>query len=138
VTLLTAMASSPPPAIDVAALSRAIRFALVCILLGFCYVNIRCAFGLTAPSFVFKATLNGRPLPEMTVFVLQYRILFTSLSVILPFCAALTLFSSQLIRSFYALGLLTLLTFVELATLSCALLSLSGLFIQSLGANPGP
>jgi hypothetical protein len=114
---------TPPPAplIDTAALARAIRFALVCILLGLCYINLHCALNINAFISIFKDMLNGKPLPAITVFVIQSRILLTSLSVILPFCAFLTLFSSQLIRSFYALGLLALLTLIELVTVYSAL-----------------
>jgi hypothetical protein len=130
--------TNPPPLIDIAALARAIRFALVCTLLVFCYFNIDCAFHLSEFSLVSKGMFNGKPLPSAAVLVLQWGILFTSLSVILPFCAVLTLFSRELIRTFYALGILTLLTFVELAIQLSALLSVSKLFIEMLGANPTP
>jgi hypothetical protein len=127
---------NPPPPIDIASLARAIRFALVCVLLGLCYLNLRCALGINASSSIFKDMLNGEPLPAITVFVLQFRVLFTSVSVIVPFCAILILFSGQLIRSFYALGLLALLTLVELVTVYSALLSPFNLIIQTMGGNP--
>ena len=75
------------------------------------------------------------PWPAATVFVLKYRIVFTSLSVVVPFCAVLTLFSREFIRSFYAIGLLTLLTLVEIVTLISSLLSPFKLLIQALGGN---
>jgi len=129
--------ANPPPAIDLAALARAIRFALVCILLGLCYINVRSALSINAFISIFEDMLNGKPLPSITMFVIQFRILFASLSVILPFCAILILFSSQVIRSFYALGLLALITLVEFATLYYALLSPLRVIIQSMGASPG-
>ena len=56
--LLGAMASSSPESIDIASLARAIRFALVCVLLGLCYLNLHCALGINA--FMRQETANGR------------------------------------------------------------------------------
>ena len=131
------MDSSSPESIDIAALGRAIRFALVCVLLGLCFLNLCCALSINASIAVFKDMLNGRPLPAITGFVIQFRILFTSLSVIVPFCAVMIPFSSQLIRSFYALGLLALLALIELVTVYTALLLPFKVIIVSLGASPG-
>jgi hypothetical protein len=134
--LLFPMPSTPPP-FEIAAVARAIRFALVCILLGLCLLNIYAELSFYDFSLIHRNMLGGPPLPALTVFVLQSRILFTSLSVIVPFCGVLTLFSRELIRSFYALGLLALLTFIELVTLYCALDLPLVRIIQEMGGNAG-
>ena len=120
-----------PPVINVGSLARAIRFALVCILLGLCYLNLRCALSINAFAWIYSEKCLGA-LPPSIEFILKYRILLISLSVILPFCAVLILFSGQVIRSFYALGLLALLTLVELVTLYFGLFSEFKLIIQSM------
>jgi hypothetical protein len=130
--------TSPPSQVDIAALARAIRFALVCLLLGLCYLNLRCTFSINACSSIFKDMLGGKPLPASTVFVLQFRILFASISVVVPFCAVLILFTREMIRSFYAVGLLALLTLGELVTVYCALLAPFKFIIQTMGGNPSP
>ena len=132
-------AQNPPPLPippEVLALARAIRFALVCILLGLCYLNIRTALSIDTFGLVYKDMLGNRKLPALPAFILQFRSELIWSSIVIPVCAVASLFSNRVTRSFYALGILALFTFLEMIILLYALFSGFGMILQALGGDP--
>ena len=77
-------------AIDVWQLARAIRFALVSIVLGLSYLSLRSSLSIESFSQIFADMLGGKPLPALTQFVLGARPLFVAVSILVPIVAVAT------------------------------------------------
>ena len=100
--------------IDVRQLARAIRFALVGIILGLTYLGYRYSLHIEPFSQAFADMFGDRPLPTITVFLRHTRYLFIAISVLAPAIAIATLFLRSLVRSFYILGVLGLATSMQI------------------------
>jgi hypothetical protein len=106
--------SSPQVApIDFLKLAKAIRFALVAIVLTLAYINLRCCFGIRGFESIFNDMLSGAALPGLTLFVLSWPWLFLGLAVVIPVAAFCTLFSRRIIGSFYLIGCLAIVGIAE-------------------------
>ena len=100
-------AKTPPQeTIDILKLGRAIRFALVAIVLALSYVSLRSSLSIGSFSRLFAEMLGGRPLPALTLLVLNAGPVFVAVSVFVPVAALATLFLRSLIESFYIIGAL--------------------------------
>jgi hypothetical protein len=114
------------------AVTRAIRFALVAILLGLCYLNIRSALSIHAFERIFVDMLGGKALPALTLLVIQLATPITLFSLAMPFCAIATLFMRDLVKPFYVLGMLALIAFAEIAVLYLALFAPLTMIMRAL------
>ena len=124
--------------IDIRQLARAIRFALVALVLGLSYFGIRAS--LSVPEFenIFKDMLGGtHPLPVLTSFVIQMRLPIIAVSFAIPLVALGSLLWRNLVSSFYLLGCLGLLALLEAIVLYHGLAAPLGMIIEQLGGNPG-
>ena len=124
-------------AIDVQQLARAIRFALVAILLGLSYLSIRSSLSIDSFRRIFEDMLApDRALPALTVFVLRARSLFVAVSILVPMATFATLFLRRAVASFYIIGVLGFITIAQFITLYYAL---SGPLTQIISAmSSGP
>jgi hypothetical protein len=134
-------AQNPPPdAIDVRQLAKAIRFALVGIVLGLSYLSIRGSLSIGSFAMIFTDMLNGRPLPVLTRFVIAAGPLFVAVSFLVPVAAVATLFLRGVVRSFYVIGTLGFITIVQFIMLYHGLSAPLGQIISAMGSGspPGP
>ena len=124
-------------AIDVQQLARAIRFALVAIVLGLSYLSIRSSLSIENFSRIFQDMLApDHPLPALTLFVLRARPLFVAVSILVPIATFATLFLRGTVRSFYIIGALGFVTIAQFITLYYGL---SGPLTQIISAmSSGP
>jgi hypothetical protein len=113
---MTANAACPPT--ELTAIARGIRFALVCILLSFCYSNISTSLNIKTYADMYKNTQGSKPAPALRSFVMKSSQVFIALSIVFAVCAVATLFDRSLIHSFYAIGILYLLTSAQLSWVS--------------------
>lgn len=113
--------SSRSAAIDVDQLGRAIRFALVAIVLGLSYLALRSSLGMASFEQVFLDMLGGKPLPALTAFVLNARPLFLAVALFVPAAAVACLFLRRVALSLYIVGVLALVTLVQSIVLYHAL-----------------
>jgi hypothetical protein len=132
-TLENKPAASVP---EFTAVARAIRFALVCILVAFSLLNIRSALSINKFGTIFRDMLGNKPLPELTTFVVSSPTLFALLSFAVPICAVAMLFSPRFVRSFYVLGVLAVVIIAELLVLYHALMAPMGQIMSGLSGVP--
>lgn len=99
--------------IDVQKLARAVRFAMVGIVLGLSYFSIRGSFSISAYETLFSDMLSNTKLPDLTIFVFSTARIQIICSVAIPALALATLFSRRYARSFYVLGALGIFTMVQ-------------------------
>jgi hypothetical protein len=121
--------------IDIRQLARAIRFALVAIVLGLSYFGIRASLSIVHFAEVFKDMLGSHPLPDLTVFVIQMRLPFVAVSFAIPLLTLGSLLWRNLVGSFYLLGCLGLLGLVEFVVLYHGLSAPLFTIIQQMGGN---
>jgi hypothetical protein len=121
---------------DLVAITRAIRFALVCIVLCLSYLNVWSALSISKFGQVFADMLGGKPLPAITTFVVQSPTLFLLLSLAIPIAAIATLFARGVVRPFYVLGVLALSSIAFLVVLFHALSAPLGQIISGMSAIP--
>ena len=95
---------------EVARLVRAVRFALVCLVVALSYFAIRATSAIIDFRGIFRDMLNGKPLPPLTVFVIQARYGLVVCAWSVPLAAVGTLFTRRFVASFYLIGGLCLLT----------------------------
>jgi hypothetical protein len=113
-------------------MGRAIRFSIVGIVVGFSLLSLRASLSINRFRELFKEMLNGRPLPELSLLVVNNNTLFFLLSVAVPLTAIGMLFSRNLVRSFYILGFLGFFTFFEFLILYQALSLPFGQILSSM------
>lgn len=100
--------------VDVPQLARAIRFAFVIIILCLSYVNIRSSLGIDRFDLAFK-DMVGHPLPPLAAFIVGARDDLLVISLLVPLCVIGALFLRDLVRSFYVIGALALVSLIESA-----------------------
>lgn len=115
--------------------ARAIRFAFVCFLLVPSYFNIRGSFLISNFKGLFSDMLEGHSLPLIASFVLANRWLFITTSVLLPSIALATLRDRNILRSFYVLGALALMTLIQIIFLYQGLCAPLSTLINLLGSS---
>jgi len=92
-------------AIDFLKLARAIRFALVAMVIGFSYLGLRASLVIKGFGKIYEDMLGrDERLPVLTTFVLNARFLFVTISILIFIIAVATLFSRRLVRSVYIIG----------------------------------
>jgi hypothetical protein len=123
-------------AIDARQLGRAIRFALVSIVLGLSYLSLRSSFSIESFSQIFADMLGGKPLPGLSQFVLSARPLFVAVGVLVPIVALATLFLRSLVTSFYVIGVLGFVTIAQFITLYHGLSAPLTEIISGMSATP--
>jgi hypothetical protein len=123
-----------PDALDVRQIARAIRFALVAIVLGLSYLSIRSSLSIGNFELIFRDMLGGKPLPSLTQFVLSARPLFVAVSILVPLVAVATLFLRGVIASFYIIGVLVCVTVVQCITIYHGLLAPLTQIIRAMGS----
>lgn len=123
-------------AIDVRQLARAIRFALVAIVLGLSYFSLRSSLSIGSFEFIFRDMLGGKPLPALTVFVLGARPLFVAVSVFVPTVAIAPLFLRGVIGSFYVIGALGFVAIAQFITLYHGLSAPLTQIISAMSSTP--
>ena len=107
----------PPDTIDIQQLARAIRFALVSLVLGLSYFSLRASLSIGGFEQIFKDMLGGGHLPTITSFIVQAREVFLGISMLVPILAIGSLFDPRVVRSFYLIGGLGMLTVVQFVVL---------------------
>ena len=123
--------------IDVRRLARAIRFALVAVIVGLSYFGVRASLSIDGFRQIFLDMLGAHPLPGLTVFVIQMRAVFIAISLLMPTLAIGTLFWRNLIRYFHLLGCLALLAAIHFVTLYHALSAPLAMIIEQMGGSSG-
>ncbi len=78
--------------------------------------------------------LGGRPLPVITVFILNAEAAFVTVSVLVPIIAMGTLFLRGLVCSFYIIGGLGLVTIVQFITLYEGLSAPFSTIVSAMGS----
>jgi hypothetical protein len=120
--------SALPPSVDAAQLARAVRFALVGLVVGLSYFSIMASMSIGLFNALFNDMLNGRPLPRVTEFILQTRGLFMASSMLVPGVAVGTLFSRKVVQSIYLLGALGFFTIGQsILIFQCLILPLTSM-----------
>lgn len=125
----------PRDTIDIRQLARAIRFALVAIVLGLSYFSFRASFSIENFGLIFKDLLGGKPLPVLTQFILSAAPVFVAVSILVPIVAAGSLFLRSVIGSFYLIGALAIVTLVQFITLYHGLSAPLAQIITAMGGG---
>jgi hypothetical protein len=115
--------------------ARAIRFALVCVLLVLSYFSIRGSLVISEFKRIFADMLDGSRLSPVTSLVIASRWVFLTASVVVPVGALITLRDRHVLRSFYVIGTLALITLVQIALLYQALCAPLFTLLDQLGAT---
>jgi hypothetical protein len=91
---------------------RAVRFALVALIVGVSYPNIRCALAIFPFQQIYHDMLGNKPFPPETAFVIHWREVLVGLSFAIPTVAIAALFIRRLSTSInLASGLVILVMF---------------------------
>ena len=114
-----ATAGSEPS--DLHRIARAVRFAVVAIVLAICVPTLHLSFSIGRFMTVFAELFRDVELPLITTIVFNARPAFWFLSVIIPIGALATLQMRDFVPSFYLLGVLTLFTVAQFLVLYFAL-----------------
>jgi hypothetical protein len=125
----------PQGPIDVLQLARAMRFALVFLVVGLSYFSVRASLAIGNFAAIFRDMLGNRPLPPFTIFVLGFRDEFIAVSIFVPLAVIGTLFSRRFVWSFYIIGTLGIITLVEFIILYHGLSAPLGEIITSMGGQ---
>ena len=94
---------------------RAVRFVFVVIILGLSYFSIRFSFSLHSYEELWAGM--GLKLLPITSFVIAARPVLMAFSFLFPIAALVSCWDRNFARSFYIIGILTLLTIVQLILL---------------------
>ncbi|MCE9612139.1 MAG: hypothetical protein K8R23_18230 [Chthoniobacter sp.] len=125
-------------AIDVRQLARAIRFALVALVLALSYLSLRSSLSIGGFSQIFSDLLDKEQLPSLTLFVLGARPLFVAVSILVPIIALATLFLRGMVLSFYIIGALGFVTIAQFITLYHGLSAPLSQIISTMSSGPTP
>jgi hypothetical protein len=102
------------PQSEAIAAARAVRFGFAAVVFGMSYPNIRLALGLHHFEMIFRDMLGNKPLPAVTVFVLQAQPFLLGVSILIPLAAIAIIFTGRLSRSIYISGVLVIAVFFQL------------------------
>lgn len=130
--------NAPPPlVINTLALAKAVRFALVGIVLGLAYINLRWCQSIEAFRQLFSDMLGGAMLPGITVFVMAWQKVFLVVAILIQVAVVCTLFTRRIIGSIYFLGGAALVAMGQTILLYYALLIPLGIiFTKMQGGGP--
>lgn len=125
-------------AIDVRQLARAMRFALITIVLGLSYVSLRCSLSIGTFELMVQDMLGQEPLPFLTRMVLSARPLLVAVSILVPIVSLATLMFRRVVTSFYVLGVLVLVTAAQLITLYHGMSAPLVQIVSGISGGPTP
>ena len=94
--------------------ARALRFALVALVLGVSYPNIRCALAIPAFQRIYTDMLGNKPLPADTAFAIHFHAVLVLLSFAIPLLAVISLFLRRLSTSIYLAGVFIIVVSLQL------------------------
>jgi hypothetical protein len=100
---------------EILAVLKALRFAFVSAVLFLSYFPLRFTLATSAFRNILRDMLEGRRLPVVSQFVFSNETFLLILSLLLPAAAIATLFWKNLRKSFYALGIITLIALFHFA-----------------------
>lgn len=104
------------PTPDLTRIGRATCFAFVCVVAGIACLNINSCLGIPRFAHIFSDMLGeNERLPALSVFVLRAQPVLLVLSCCILVAAIALLFTRNITRSLYCLGVLTLISMVEYA-----------------------
>jgi hypothetical protein len=119
-------------------IGRATRFAIACVVVGLSYLAIRSCLGIPKFARIFMDMLGANErLPAITVFVLRAQPVLLALSYGIPAAAVALLFTRNVVRSLYCLGILVLVSIVECIVVIHAMYSPLTAIISKMSAE-GP
>jgi hypothetical protein len=107
--------SAPPASAEMWRIVRAVRFALVCLVLGLSYFDIRVSLAIPNFQRIFADMIEGTALPPVTNLVINGQWALVTCSFLLPATALGTFFFRASTKSIYILGVLALITIVQTA-----------------------
>ncbi len=119
-------------------LAGSIRFVLICLLLGFSYLNFRATSAISELQRVYANMLEGAALPVLTAFVIRGRLVLLVLSFAYPVAALACLFSRPSPRSFYTIGVLALFTVIQIAIVCTGIFAPLFMLTHQLGGIDSP
>ena len=103
-----------PETPDLARIGRATRFAIACVVVGFSYLSIRSCLSIRVFGGYFLDFLGENEiLPPLTRFILGVRMPLLALSFGIPAASIALLFTRNIARSLYCLGVLALVSIIE-------------------------
>jgi type II secretory pathway component PulF len=120
------------PPLDVLQLAKAIRFAFAMFIVCIGYFSIRSSLSIPGFEQIFKDMLGGKQLPPSTALLIHASSIVVAVSFLVPLCAIVSLFNRDLIKSFYLLGTLAIITLVEFVWISHALFAPLMMIISSM------
>ena len=119
-------------AIDIRQLARAIRFALVSIVLGLSYLCLSCSLSIDSFESIFHGIANNPHLPILTQFVISARLLFVAVNILVSVAAIVTLFLRGFVTSFYIIGVLGFVIIAQFITLYYAVIAPFNMIIGAM------
>jgi hypothetical protein len=106
--------SNQPEAPELASIGRAMRFAIGCVVVGVSWLAINSCLNIPRFGLIYSDMLGeNEHLPWLTRFVLGAYPVLLVLSICIPVAAIALLFTRNVVRSLYCLGVLVLVSIVE-------------------------
>jgi hypothetical protein len=107
--------SASPASPEIWRIVRAVRFALVCIVLGLSYFDIHVSLAIPDFQRIFADMIEGTALPLITTLVIHGHWALVTCSFLLPATALGTFFFRATTKSIYIIGVLALMTILQTA-----------------------
>jgi len=127
-----------PGPTELASIGRATRFAIVCMAVGISWLAINNCLRIPKFAGIFTDMLGeNERLPAITTFFLRNYEALLVLSCCIPVAAIALLFTRNIARSLYCLGILILISIVECVVVIHAMYSPLTTIIEKM-QNPGP
>ena len=105
--------SNQPASPDFMRIARATRFAFACVVLGVSWLAIKSCLNIPRFARIFMDMLGeNEPLPKLTRLVIATWWPLLALSLSVPAAAIVLLFTRDVVRSLYCLGVLVLISIV--------------------------
>ncbi len=110
------------PAAEIRQIGRATRFALACIVVAFSYFSIRSNLSIPGFERIFADMIGeDTQLPAITRFVIAARYGLLALSCGVPIACIVFLFTRNIAKSLYWIGVMALVTVVQWVVLFYAM-----------------
>lgn len=109
-----AMPNTQPATPDLARIGHAKRFAIACVVMGLSCLTISSCLNIPRFARIFTDMLGeNQGLPVLTTYVLGAHTALLALSFCIPVAAIALVFTRDIARSLYCLGILFLISMVE-------------------------
>ena len=107
---------------EIRSLASGIRSVAMVFVLILSYFSARLAFQINYFGFIFTDMLGGKPLPNMTTFVIQNNIIFVLLSLLVPVAAIVIVLAVRNHRNaLFSLSALMIIAFLQMHVVWSAL-----------------